>query len=135
MAREKGIKISVPVGDCVFKEQDDFEEIIQKVIAADVLVISLEVYFYSLTAQKGGIKEVALFEKTYEMGLVMDEKENSLCKLEVDTEPGKSMIMLPDGSFMPRLGQGTWGMAENLQAADWEKRALRHGIDLGMACR
>ena len=38
-------------GNCVFKEKDDFEEMIQKVIAADVLVISSPVYFYSLTAQ------------------------------------------------------------------------------------
>lgn len=38
-------------GNCVFKDRDDFEEIIQKVIAADVLVISSPVYFYSLTAQ------------------------------------------------------------------------------------
>ena len=36
---------------CVFREQDDFEEIIQAVIAADVLVIASPVYFYGLTAQ------------------------------------------------------------------------------------
>ncbi len=36
---------------CVFKEKDDFEEIIQKVITADVLVLASPVYFYSLTAQ------------------------------------------------------------------------------------
>lgn len=36
---------------CVFKEKDDFEEVIQAVIAADVLVIASPVYFYSLTAQ------------------------------------------------------------------------------------
>lgn len=37
--------------NCVFKDKDDFEEIIQAVIGADVLVVASPVYFYSLTAQ------------------------------------------------------------------------------------
>lgn len=36
---------------CVFQDKDDFEEIIQAVIAADVLVLASPVYFYGLTAQ------------------------------------------------------------------------------------
>lgn len=38
-------------GDCVYKDRDDFEEIIQKIIAADGFVIASPVYFYSLSAQ------------------------------------------------------------------------------------
>lgn len=37
--------------NCVFKDKDDFEEIIQAVIHADVLVLASPVYFYGLTAQ------------------------------------------------------------------------------------
>lgn len=37
--------------ECVYIDRDDFEEIIQKVIAADVLVLASPVYFYSFTAQ------------------------------------------------------------------------------------
>lgn len=37
--------------ECVYTDRDDFEEIIQKVIAADVLVLASPVYFYSFTAQ------------------------------------------------------------------------------------
>ena len=37
--------------NCVFKDKDDFEEIIQAVIHADVLVLVSPVYFYGLTAQ------------------------------------------------------------------------------------
>lgn len=40
-------------------------------------------------------------------------------------------IALPDGKFVPRLGQGTWNMGRR---GKWEsdKKALRLGIDLGM---
>lgn len=37
--------------NCVFRERDGFEKIVQAVIAADVLVLASPVYFYSLTAQ------------------------------------------------------------------------------------
>ena len=40
-------------------------------------------------------------------------------------------ILLPDGSFMPRLGQGTWQMAEDDTREEREIAALRHGFDLG----
>lgn len=38
-------------GNCIFKDRDDFEDIIQKIIAADDFVIASPVYFYSLSAQ------------------------------------------------------------------------------------
>lgn len=37
--------------NCIFKEKDDFEEIVHAVIAADVLVLASPVYFYGMTAQ------------------------------------------------------------------------------------
>ena len=40
-------------------------------------------------------------------------------------------ILLPDGSHMPRLGQGTWQMAEDDSKAEREIAGLRHGFDLG----
>ena len=40
-------------------------------------------------------------------------------------------ILLPDGSHMPRLGQGTWQMAEDDSKSEREIAGLRHGFDLG----
>jgi diketogulonate reductase-like aldo/keto reductase len=39
---------------------------------------------------------------------------------------------LPSGEAMPSLGQGTWGMAEDVRRRKEEVAALRLGIDLGM---
>ncbi len=39
---------------------------------------------------------------------------------------------LPDGEFVPVLGQGTWRMGENTRAHNDEVAALRLGIELGM---
>jgi diketogulonate reductase-like aldo/keto reductase len=41
-------------------------------------------------------------------------------------------IVLPSGEHIPRLGQGTWHMAENPLKRTEEVNALRLGIDLGM---
>ena len=41
-------------------------------------------------------------------------------------------IILPDGTSVPCLGQGTWYMGENPQAKEQEIKALQHGLDLGM---
>jgi diketogulonate reductase-like aldo/keto reductase len=41
-------------------------------------------------------------------------------------------VALPDGEFVPVLGQGTWRMGENKSAYADEVAALRLGIDLGM---
>jgi diketogulonate reductase-like aldo/keto reductase len=41
-------------------------------------------------------------------------------------------VQLPDGEFVPALGQGTWGMGEKSKAHAGEVAALRLGIDLGM---
>lgn len=41
-------------------------------------------------------------------------------------------IRLPDGSLIPRLGQGTWKMGEDDEKAEREIAGLRHGISLGM---
>lgn len=41
-------------------------------------------------------------------------------------------IKLPSGEAIPVLGQGTWGMAEDVRHRDDEIAALRLGLDLGM---
>jgi diketogulonate reductase-like aldo/keto reductase len=41
-------------------------------------------------------------------------------------------VTLPDGTRVPALGQGTWGMGEKKSAHATEVAALRLGIDLGM---
>ena len=43
----------------------------------------------------------------------------------------KDQILLPDGSYMPRLGQGTWQMAEDDRKMEREIAGLRHGFDVG----
>ena len=48
-----------------------------------------------------------------------------------DSAMFKDTIVLPDGSLMPRLGQGTWQMAEDDARAEREIAGLRHGFDLG----
>ena len=40
-------------------------------------------------------------------------------------------LRLPDGAEMPRLGQGTWQMAEDDTRASREIAGLRHGFELG----
>ena len=40
-------------------------------------------------------------------------------------------LLLPDGSTMPRLGQGTWKLAEDDTKAEREIAGLRHGFDIG----
>lgn len=48
---------------------------------------------------------------------------------------GKRMFIekmqLPDGAWMPRLGQGTWKLAEDDTKAEREIAGLRHGFDIG----
>ena len=44
----------------------------------------------------------------------------------------KRMVMLPDRTSVPALGQGTWFLGENLSLADQEKEALKAGIQAGM---
>jgi diketogulonate reductase-like aldo/keto reductase len=41
-------------------------------------------------------------------------------------------VRLPDGETVPRLGQGTWQMAEKASLRKAEIAALRLGLDLGM---
>ena len=41
-------------------------------------------------------------------------------------------VDLPDGTQLPALGQGSWGMAEKRDRRAAEVRALRHGLDLGL---
>jgi len=41
-------------------------------------------------------------------------------------------VQLPDGTRVPALGQGTWGMGESRRKHKDEVAALRLGIDLGM---
>ncbi|OME96027.1 hypothetical protein BK124_20000 [Paenibacillus amylolyticus] len=41
-------------------------------------------------------------------------------------------ILLPDGTALPAIGQGTWNMGEKQSSQEEEVRALRSGIELGM---
>ena len=41
-------------------------------------------------------------------------------------------VKLPDGSEMPKLGQGTWQMAEDDAKMEREIAGLRHGIERGI---
>ncbi|WJM09398.1 aldo/keto reductase [Paenibacillus sp. FSL k6-2145] len=41
-------------------------------------------------------------------------------------------VMLPDGTALPAIGQGTWYMGEKQSSQEEEVRALRSGIELGM---
>lgn len=41
-------------------------------------------------------------------------------------------LTLPDGSRLPALGQGTWGMGEQPDRREAEVAALRHGLDRGL---
>lgn len=42
-------------------------------------------------------------------------------------------VRLPDGTAVPRLGQGTWRMGESAKNAAAEAAALRLGLDLGLS--
>jgi diketogulonate reductase-like aldo/keto reductase len=42
-------------------------------------------------------------------------------------------VMLPNGEAVPALGQGTWQMAEDASRRGQEIKALRLGLELGMA--
>lgn len=44
----------------------------------------------------------------------------------------KQQVRLPDGSYIPRIGQGTWRMGENDQKYRAEIDGLRHGIEIGL---
>ena len=44
----------------------------------------------------------------------------------------RKQILLPDGSHMPRLGQGTWQMAEDDTQREREIRGLQYGIQKGI---
>ena len=41
-------------------------------------------------------------------------------------------IVLPDGSSIPAIGQGTWRMGEKPTSRGQEVAALQAGIDLGL---
>ncbi|QQK78083.1 aldo/keto reductase [Salicibibacter cibarius] len=42
-------------------------------------------------------------------------------------------VTLPDGTALPRIGQGTWKMGEHSDSKNDEVRALQLGLDLGMS--
>lgn len=44
----------------------------------------------------------------------------------------KKKILLPDGSYIPKLGQGTWRMGEDDFKYESEIEGLRHGIRMGI---
>lgn len=44
----------------------------------------------------------------------------------------KNQVLLPDGSYIPKMGQGTWRMGEDDQKYQAEIDGLRHGIEIGL---
>lgn len=44
----------------------------------------------------------------------------------------KKKVLLPDGTLLPKLGQGTWRMGENDDNYEREINGLKHGISIGM---
>ncbi len=42
------------------------------------------------------------------------------------------MVTLPDGTSLPRIGQGTWYMGDEPSKRNEELRALRRGVELGL---
>lgn len=44
----------------------------------------------------------------------------------------RKKVILPDGSYMPKLGQGTWKMGEDDAKYEREIEGLKHGIEIGM---
>ena len=44
----------------------------------------------------------------------------------------RNRILLPDGSTMSKLGQGTWQMGEDDEKLQREVDGLKHGIEIGI---
>lgn len=44
----------------------------------------------------------------------------------------KEFVLLPDGSKMPKMGQGTYRMGEDDQQMEREIKGLQHGLSLGL---
>ncbi|VTR43932.1 aldo/keto reductase [Actinobacillus pleuropneumoniae] len=42
------------------------------------------------------------------------------------------MVTLPDGTTLPRIGQGTWYMGDEPSKKNEELRTLRRGVELGL---
>lgn len=58
--------------------------------------------------------------------------QNEKRLIEIKEALEKRVVTLPDGTTLPRIGQGTWYMGDNPQMKEKEINALRLGIDLGM---
>lgn len=60
---------------------------------------------------------------------------SSISEIEIEStrsaNEGK-LVRLPDGTYVPALGQGTWYMGENPSSEDREIKTLRLGVELGM---
>lgn len=54
-------------------------------------------------------------------------------KNQIQQAVSSKTMLLPDGTRLPRLGQGTWKMAEHEERREEEIRSLRLGLDLGMS--
>lgn len=51
---------------------------------------------------------------------------------EIREACSKAHVTLPDGSHMPKLGQGTWEMGDSPKSEGAEVEAVQTGIELGM---
>lgn len=49
-----------------------------------------------------------------------------------NTTVSEKQVLLPDGSCIPKTGQGTWHMGEDDETYQLEIEGLRHGIDIGI---
>jgi len=62
------------------------------------------------------------------MSLINDHTQS-----EIRSNLEKRKITLNDGTIIPVLGQGTWGMGENHRSKENEVKALQLGLQLGMS--
>lgn len=58
---------------------------------------------------------------------------NDRSQSEIRRNLEKRIITLNDGTIIPALGQGTWGMGENHRSKEDEVKALQLGVQLGMS--
>lgn len=63
---------------------------------------------------------------------MLAERKGITMQTDISIKLQKDFVRLPDGSFMPRLGQGTWQMGEDDMQYQREIDGLRFGIKQGI---
>ena len=103
-------------GECVFK--DDMPEILEKMIAADVIVLATPVYFYSMCAQMK-----TLIDRVYprytevcdkDFYFILTAADSSLKNMERTVESLRGFTDCLDGAKEKGIvyGVGAWGVGE-----------------------